>query len=78
MATFTLRRFSRPATLRQIDPARLLAFLEQFRRYFLQRGVHIPRSLSEGDLDYDAVASVFLSPSTNTPTIMDPENWTAW
>jgi hypothetical protein len=67
MATFTLRRFSCPETLRAIAPARFLAFLKPYRRFLLSRGVTLPRSASDGELDYEELAKIFMTPDGNTP-----------
>ncbi len=67
MATFTLRRFSCPETLKAIAPARLLAFLKPHRRFFLTRGLTLPQSASNGELDYEELAKVFMTPDTKTP-----------
>jgi hypothetical protein len=67
MATFTLRRFSCPETLKAIAPARLLNFLKPHRRFFLTRGMTLPQSASNGELDYEELAKVFMTPDTKTP-----------
>jgi hypothetical protein len=60
MATFTLRRFSCPETLRAIAPARFLAFLKPHRRFLLSRGVTLPQSATDGELDYEELARIFI------------------
>ncbi|MFL5240593.1 MAG: hypothetical protein ACJ8FY_00670 [Gemmataceae bacterium] len=67
MATFTLRRFSSPETLKAIAPVRLLAFLKPHRPFFLSRGVKLPQSASNGGLNYEELAKVFMTPDTRTP-----------
>lgn len=67
MATYTLRRFSCPETLKAITPTRLLAFLQPHRRFLLSRGVTLPRSASTGKLDYEELAKVFITPDAKTP-----------
>ena len=67
MATFALRRFSCPETLKAIAPARLLAFLKPYRRFFLSRGLALPQPRSEGELDYKDLAKVFMAPDAKTP-----------
>jgi hypothetical protein len=67
MATFTLRRFSCPETLKAIRPARLLAFLTPHRRFFLSRGLTLPQPRSDGELDYEELARVFMTPDVKTP-----------
>jgi hypothetical protein len=67
MATFTLRRFSCPETLKAIAAKRLLTFLKPYRRFLLSRGVTLPQSPTDGELDYEELAKVFLTPDTKTP-----------
>ncbi|GIW80430.1 MAG: hypothetical protein KatS3mg105_2237 [Gemmatales bacterium] len=67
MATFTLRRFSCPETLKAIAPVRFLAFLKPHRRFFLSRGVTLPQSATDGELDYEELARVFITPDGETP-----------
>ena len=64
MATFTLRRFSCPETLKAIAPARLLAFLKPHRAFFLTRGVKLPQTASDRELDYEELAKVFEATAT--------------
>jgi hypothetical protein len=42
MATFRLRHFSNPATLRSIEPERLLSLLDPYRPFFAGRGYALP------------------------------------
>jgi hypothetical protein len=67
MATFTLRRFSCPETLKEIEAKRLLAFLKPHRRFLLSRGVSLPQSATDGELDYEELASIFMTPDGKTP-----------
>jgi len=67
MATFTLRRFSCPETLRAIAPARFLAFLNPHRRFLVSRGLTLPQSASDGELDYEELAKIFMTPDGKTP-----------
>jgi hypothetical protein len=67
MATFTLRRFSCPETLKAIETKRLLAFLKPHRRFLLSRGVTLPQSASDGELDYEELARLFMTPDGKTP-----------
>lgn len=68
MATYNLRRFSHSETLRTIQRERLLSFLMPFNAYFAARGTVLPASGSSDALNYDALASVLVSPDTDTPT----------
>ena len=67
MATFNLRRFSKPEMLRRIDREHLIAFLEPHTDYFSARGVELPSLNTEDELDYNALSEVLLNPSTSTP-----------
>src|SRR5438105_3231338 len=67
MATFTLRRFSCPETLKAIAARRLLTFLKPHRRFLLSRGVTLPQSATDRDLDYEELARVFMTPDGKTP-----------
>ena len=44
MATFTLRRFTNPVTLKSIRPDNLVALLDRHRAYFTRRGVALVQS----------------------------------
>lgn len=67
MATFALRRFSNPPTLRSIAPDRLLEFLDPFKDFFSERGYPLPEAASGADINYQALVDIFMSPSANTP-----------
>ena len=64
MATFNLRRFANPETLRTIDERHLRALLGPHASYLSSRGVHLE---PERPLDHDALASVLLAPDDATP-----------
>jgi hypothetical protein len=67
MATFNLRRFSCPETLRAIAPPRLLTFLKPHRRFLSSRGLTLPQAASDGKLDYEELARIFMTPDGETP-----------
>lgn len=67
MTTFTLRRFSCPETLKAVAPARFLVFLKPHRRFFLSRGIILPQSATDGELDYEQLARIFITPDGKTP-----------
>ena len=69
MATFNLRRFSKPGMLRRIDPAHLIAFLEPHADYFSGRGVELelPSPDNGDELDYNALSQALLNPNATTP-----------
>lgn len=67
MATFQLRRFSNPSTLRAILPERLLAFLAPFQEFFNARGYALPLAEPGVEIDYPALVDIFMSPDMSTP-----------
>lgn len=67
MATFTLRRFSCSDTLRAIEPKRLQTFLKPYRRYLTSRGANLAQLTFDGELDYEELARVFMTPDSKTP-----------
>lgn len=67
MATFNLRRFSKPGMLRRIDPEHLIAFLEPYADYFSNRGVDLPSTDNGDELDYKALSQALLNPNASTP-----------
>lgn len=69
MATFNLRRFSKPGMLRRIDPEHLIAFLEPHANYFSGRGVELelPSTDNGDELDYNALSQALLNPNATTP-----------
>ncbi|MDF1569971.1 MAG: hypothetical protein P1P77_18290, partial [Spirochaetaceae bacterium] len=67
MATFNLRRFSKPEMLRRIDRKHLIGFLEPHAAYFSARGVELPPVQQEDGLDYNALGHILLTPDGSTP-----------
>ncbi len=67
MATFRLRHFSNPNTLRSIEPERLLALLDSHRGFFRGRGCELPAEGLAGDLDYQGLVDIFSTPDAGTP-----------
>ena len=66
MATFRLKRFSRPDTLKAISPDFLSQFLAPYHEYLQSRGVGLPLSY-DTDSTFDLLTQVFLSPDAQTP-----------
>jgi hypothetical protein len=67
MATFRLRHFSSPETLRAIHPDHLLRFLDPHRPYLAQRGVILP-AVGSGQLpNYEALTHVLMTPDSVVP-----------
>ncbi len=67
MATFNLRRFSKPEMLRRIAPGHLIAFLSPYADYFSDRGVELPPADNGDELDYNALSQALLNPNASTP-----------
>jgi hypothetical protein len=72
MATFRLRHFSDPQTLRAIAPRRLVRFLEPFRTFFTSRDYQLPteeEAETEGPecVNYQAIVNIFMAPDQGTP-----------
>ncbi|HOM56499.1 MAG TPA: hypothetical protein PLG27_01970, partial [Candidatus Latescibacteria bacterium] len=67
MAAFSLRRFTKPETLRLLSREHLLALLSPYRDYFASRGLAIPASQENIPLDCDRLVAVFLSPDMAMP-----------
>ena len=69
MSTFKLRRFSEPGRLKTIDPRRLEAFLHPFSQYLFHRGFTFAPDLL-GGFDYDALATILMTPDEGVPREM--------
>ncbi|MBI1900554.1 MAG: hypothetical protein HYS13_05505 [Planctomycetia bacterium] len=67
MATFRLRHFSNPQTLRAIAPERLLSFLDPFRGFFAAQGYALPSAAHAYSIDHQALVDIFMSPDESTP-----------
>jgi len=67
MAAFSLRRFTKPETLRLLSREHLLALLSPYRDYFALRGLAIPAPQENVPLDCDGLVAVFLSPDMAMP-----------
>ncbi len=70
MATFNLRRFSKPEMLRKIDRSHLITFFEPYTEYLSGRGIELPSAADENGLDYSVMSNVLLNPNTSTPAEM--------
>jgi hypothetical protein len=67
MATYRLRHFSNPGTLKSIAPYRLLGLLGDYSSFFQQRGCPLPAPNNAQDLDYSQLVDIFLNPDASTP-----------
>lgn len=68
MASIRLRYFTSPATLRSIEPARLLQLLGKFRAFFESVGQPLPPPESPEEIDYQELAGIFVSPNESMPS----------
>lgn len=69
MPAFRLRHFSDPQTLQGITPNRLIRFLMPYQDFFDLRGftLPVPNSPGANNLDYAALAKIFMTPDAATP-----------
>jgi hypothetical protein len=67
MPNLNARRFSAPDTLGKIQPDCLLEWLEPARAYLTARGVLLPATASEGRIDLEVLAGVFMEPEPEMP-----------
>ncbi|WP_198368789.1 hypothetical protein [Roseomonas rosulenta] len=69
MASFNPRKFSDPDRLKAAAPERLRAFLVPWHDYLAARGFQFP-TLPGAEIDYAALAQIFLTPDRDTPKEM--------
>jgi len=62
MTSINIRRYSDPDALKEIAPANLLAMLRGQSLFLSERGIILPDSANDGELDYESLANLFLSP----------------
>jgi len=67
MATFNLRRFSRPDIIKSIALKHLLAFLRPFDTFLAGRGFQVPAQATPDNFDYDGLCDVLMEPDFDTP-----------
>lgn len=67
MASFRLRHFSNPLTLRSIEPGRLLRLFAGYASYFAQRGYELPASVQDAELDYQKLVDILVTSDESTP-----------
>ena len=70
MATYNLRRFARPDTLKAITPENLVALFRPYSDFLEGRGVTLP-SNGDGDLEYEHLAEVLITPDIDTPADLE-------
>ena len=62
MSTVNIRRYLDPDALKEIAPANLIALLKDEASFLEARGIILPASANDGELDCEVLARVFLSP----------------
>jgi hypothetical protein len=62
MNTVNLRRYSEADALREISPRMLVALMDEHREFLAARGIELPPVGGEWELDYQSLATIFLSP----------------
>jgi hypothetical protein len=67
VASIRLRYFTSPATLRSIEPARLLQLLGRFRDFFDSVGHPLPPLEAPEQIDYQVLSGIFVSPNESMP-----------
>jgi len=67
VATYNLRRFSKPDILKTISPEHLSAFLSHHRDFLSTRGFDLPSSIDPATFDYDGLVDIFMEPDVDTP-----------
>jgi hypothetical protein len=65
MATYRLRHFSRPETLRAISQSKLREFLTPHHEFLAQHGLDV--SVADTDLDLEVLSGLFMDPVPDTP-----------
>jgi hypothetical protein len=68
MATFNLKRFSRPGGLKAIRADHLVSLLAPYSAFFVARGVTLPPAGDEDRLDYEGLVRVLMTPDSDTPS----------
>jgi hypothetical protein len=72
MATFALRRFSRPEALKTIGPCRLWKFLLPHAEFLGKRGLILPPESRAHEIDLGRLIAIFMSPDS-TPENKTPQ-----
>lgn len=71
MNTVNLRRYSEPDTLREISPRMLVALMDEHREFLATKGITLPPVGQEAELDYQSLATIFLSPDDIPPELVE-------
>lgn len=75
MMTVNLRRYSEPDTLQEISPRTLVTLMDEHREFLAGKGVELPPVGEEQELNYPAMATVFLSPDDIPPELVEKFTW---
>jgi hypothetical protein len=70
LATYNLRRFSNPDSLKTIAPRHLVRLLSAFTEFLSGRGFELPKLNDANTLDYEQLAAVLINPGVDTPKRM--------
>jgi len=70
MPTISLRRFSDPDILKQIHKSHLIELLSPHQEFLKRRDFQLPAK-SDSEIDYEALADIFMKPDADTPKLMD-------
>jgi hypothetical protein len=70
MPTISLRRFSDPDILKQIHKSHLIELLSPHQAFLKKRGFQLPTN-TDDEIDYEALANIFMTPDADTPKLMD-------
>ena len=65
MSTIVLRRFTNPDTLKHIGNRYLIDLLSPHRAFFAHRGLELPEVASDGAVDCEKLAAIFMAPDTD-------------
>lgn len=71
MMTVNLRRYSDPDTLKEISPRLLVALMDEHREFLAARGIELPPVSEEVELNYETLATIFLSPDDIPPELVE-------
>ncbi|MBF0155524.1 MAG: hypothetical protein HQL64_17460, partial [Magnetococcales bacterium] len=69
MATFNIRRFAHPDSLKSINPVRLVDFLRPHAEFLSGQGIPLSGNGSE-PVDYECLASVLMNLEPNAPQVL--------
>ena len=59
------------ASLREISPRTVVALMDEHREFLASKGVALPPVGEEAELDYQSLATIFLSPDDIPPELVE-------